>query len=147
VPEATFRAGRLETLPVDDASVDLAVCALALTHCPTLAPPIRELARVVRPGGRVLLADVHPLVVWLGGHALFRDAAGRLAFVRNLAHPHSAYLAAFAEAGLVVERCLEPPVTPADLPPAPTPELADAQRVAFVGLPGSLIWDLRRRPR
>jgi ubiquinone/menaquinone biosynthesis C-methylase UbiE len=147
VPEATFRAGRLEALPVVDASVDLAVCALALTHCPALVPPLRELARVVRPGGRVLLADIHPLVVRLGGHALFRDAAGRRAFVRNLAHAHSAYLAAFAEAGLVVERCLEPPITPADLPPAPTPELADAQRAAFVGLPGSLVWDLRRSPR
>lgn len=126
------------------ASVDLAVCALALTHCPALLPPIAELARVVRPGGRLILCDIHPVVVWLGGHALFRDAAGRRAFIRNLAHPHSTYLDAFAATGLLVERCFEPPVTADELPPALIPEVAAAQRDAFVGLPGSLIWDLHR---
>ena len=52
VPEADLRPGRLEALFLDDASVDLAVCALALTHLPELGPAIAELARVVRPGGR-----------------------------------------------------------------------------------------------
>lgn len=144
VPSADLRLGTLEALPLEDASVHLAVCALALTHCVDLVPPIRELARVVRPGGRIVLSDIHPIVVWLGGHALFRDAAGRRAYVRNHAHPHGAYFRAFAAAGLVVAQCLEPPVTEDELPPPLTPEVIAAQRDAFVGLPGSLIWDLRR---
>jgi ubiquinone/menaquinone biosynthesis C-methylase UbiE len=146
-PGATFQEGTLEALPLDGASVDLAVCALALTHCPRLDRPIGELARVVRPGGRVLLADLHPVVVWLGGHAVFADGAGGRAFVRNLAHPHSAYLDAFAASGLTVERCLEPLVTAADLPEPVAPEMVAAQRAAFVGLPGSLVWLLRRDRR
>lgn len=142
-PGGEFRLGRLEALPLDDASVDLAVCALALTHCPSLQQPIQELARVVRPGGRVILSDIHPVVVWLGGHALFRDAEGRRAFIRNYAHPHSAYLEAFAAAGLVVARCLEPPVAPDELGPLAL-EVQAAARQAFAGLPGTLVWELQR---
>lgn len=144
VPGADFRLGHLEALPIEDQSADLAICALALTHCIDLAPPIQELARVVRPGGRVIVSDIHPFLSSLGGHALFRDAAGKRAFVRNRAHPHSSYFDAFASAGLTVTRCLEPLLTADLLPPALTPEILAAQRDAFVGLPGSLIWDLRR---
>lgn len=61
-----LRRGDLTALPLEDASVDLAVCALALTHLPDLGPPLAELARVVRPGGRVILSDVHPTNVMLG---------------------------------------------------------------------------------
>jgi ubiquinone/menaquinone biosynthesis C-methylase UbiE len=143
VPDAEFRLGRLEALPVEDASVDLAICALALTHCIDLEPPLWELARVVRPGGRVLLSDPHPFLVLLGAQALFRDAAGRRAFVRNHAHPHSAYLAAFAATGLAVAQCLEPPDTAAELPWF-IPEIEAASRDALSGLPSLLVWDLRR---
>ena len=50
-PTARFETADLAALPLPDGSVDLAVCALALTHCADLGPPISELARVVRPGG------------------------------------------------------------------------------------------------
>jgi ubiquinone/menaquinone biosynthesis C-methylase UbiE len=143
VPEGYFRLGRLEALPVDDASVDLAVCALALTHCPSLLEPIQELARVVRPGGRLILSDIHPVVIWLGGHAIYRDAGGNRAFMRNHAHPHSTYFDAFAAAGLDVARCLEPPIAAADLTPL-TETVRAAALEAFVGLPGTLVWELRR---
>ncbi len=52
LPDVDFRLGDLGALPVETASTDLVVCALALTHCERLAPPIAELARVVGPGGR-----------------------------------------------------------------------------------------------
>src|SRR5262249_30789649 len=54
VPDGDFRRGDLVALPLDDASVDLAVCALALAHCDDLGPPVRELARVLRPAGRLV---------------------------------------------------------------------------------------------
>ena len=63
---ATFEVGAFDGLPVASDSVDLATCALALTHVPDLGPAIAEIARVVRPGGRVVLSDVHPIAVATG---------------------------------------------------------------------------------
>ena len=147
VPGAQFHIGELAALPLETASVDLAVCALALTHCEDLGPPLRELARVVRPDGRVVLSDLHPLVVAFGGQALFRDAEGHLAWVRNRLHWHGAYITAAVAAGLEVRQCLEPPLGAEDigLVGAGAVQLAGpAAREAFLGLPGVLVWDLRR---
>ncbi len=66
---ATFEVGAFDGLPVASDSVDLATCALALTHVPDLGPAIAEIARVVRPGGRVVLSDVHPIAVATGAQA------------------------------------------------------------------------------
>jgi SAM-dependent methyltransferase len=48
--------GSLESIPVDDASFDVALCLQVLEHVPDPAAAVRELHRVVRPGGRVLLS-------------------------------------------------------------------------------------------
>jgi SAM-dependent methyltransferase len=48
--------GSLEAIPVDDASFDVALCLQVLEHVPDPAAAVRELHRVVRPGGRVLLS-------------------------------------------------------------------------------------------
>lgn len=63
-------AADLVRLPLRDACIDLAVCSLALSHCEDLAKPVAELARVVRPGGHIVVSDIHPLALLLGGHAL-----------------------------------------------------------------------------
>lgn len=54
---ADFREGELHQLPVADHSVDLVVCALALTHVPDLGPVLAEFARVLRPGGHLVISD------------------------------------------------------------------------------------------
>src|SRR5690606_42106714 len=59
-----------------DASVDAAVCGLALVHLPDLRPAFAELARVVRPGGRIVVSGVHPFLVALGWQAQFTAADG-----------------------------------------------------------------------
>ena len=51
LPGGRFEQGDLTALPLPDASVDAALCALALVHLPDLRPAFTELARVVRPGG------------------------------------------------------------------------------------------------
>src|SRR5262249_20529929 len=61
VPSGDFREGDLEALPLEAESVDVVVCALALVHLPQVDGAIREFARVVRPGGRVIISDVHPV--------------------------------------------------------------------------------------
>src|SRR5262245_50974762 len=57
-----FLEGTVEVLPLAAASVDVVVCALALVHLPDPGAAIQEFARVVRPGGRVIISDVHPFV-------------------------------------------------------------------------------------
>lgn len=50
----------LEALPVSDASVDAVSSAFALHHVARPQAIIAECARVVRPGGRVVLCDLAP---------------------------------------------------------------------------------------
>jgi ubiquinone/menaquinone biosynthesis C-methylase UbiE len=107
-PEARFLEGDLRELPVEDGEFDLAVCALALGHCSDLRAPVAELARAVRPGGTIVLSDLHPVMSVAGGQALFEAADGSLAFVREHVHLHGEYLDAFGEEGLDIVECIEP---------------------------------------
>ena len=54
---------RAEQLPFEDESFDLALCIQVLEHVDDPAAAIRELHRVVRPGGRVL-ASTHGTYVY-----------------------------------------------------------------------------------
>jgi SAM-dependent methyltransferase len=146
LPSIDLRLGDLRRLPVDDASVDLAVCALALTHLPDVDPAIAELARVLRPGGRLILSDLHPTMVLLGGTGFFFGDHGA-GNVRTFHHPQARYLAAFRGAGLEVLDCAEPPLEEEDLA-ALSGGLArlapEAFHAAWVGLPNAIVWELAR---
>lgn len=54
------RAGELEALPVADASVDAAILSLVLHHLPDPMAAVAEAARILRPGGRLLVLDMLP---------------------------------------------------------------------------------------
>jgi len=58
-------------LPMPDASVDGATCGFALRNLVELEPFFAELARVVRPGGRIALLEVaeppNPVLRWVHG--------------------------------------------------------------------------------
>jgi ubiquinone/menaquinone biosynthesis C-methylase UbiE len=147
LPKVDFRAGRLEELPVDDASVDLVTCSLALTHVPDLGPVMREFARVLRPGGRAVLSDIHPWMASTGAVAAFPRDDGKpgVPFVVNIVHQVSDYIAAFHDAGLAIEGCLEPAVNEEVIARFPSyPAIPDATRAAWLGLPYLLIWRLKR---
>lgn len=55
-----LRAGSLESLPLDDRSVDAALLTLVLHHLPSPAAALVEAARVLKPGGRLLIVDMAP---------------------------------------------------------------------------------------
>lgn len=59
-PNVEIRRGRLEELPVDDDSLDVAVLALVLHHVPEPGRALAEAARAIRPDGRLLLVDMEP---------------------------------------------------------------------------------------
>jgi SAM-dependent methyltransferase len=56
-------AGDAAELPVADGSVPAAVCLMAHTDLPDYASVLREVARVLQPGGRFVHIGVHPCFV------------------------------------------------------------------------------------
>ena len=58
VRNVIWKQGELEKLPLRDASVDVALLSQALHHAPDPARAVAEAARIVLPGGRVLVLDL-----------------------------------------------------------------------------------------
>jgi ubiquinone/menaquinone biosynthesis C-methylase UbiE/ketosteroid isomerase-like protein len=92
--EIDMRVGDAESLPFPDESFDTVVCTYGLCTIPDDAAAIREAKRVLRPGGRLLLAEhvrspnpvvrgvqraLDPLAHRFGGDHLLREPLDHLA--------------------------------------------------------------------
>lgn len=55
--EITFINAELEAVPLED-QFDLVLCSLVLSHVPDLLPAMKEMARLTRPGGRIIITDL-----------------------------------------------------------------------------------------
>jgi ubiquinone/menaquinone biosynthesis C-methylase UbiE len=129
----SWALGRAEALPYADASFDAVVTRFSFHHLLEPAAPLSEMVRVCRPGGRVVVCDVHTTTP---GQAAAYDRLERL---RDPSHVHALSLeelrALLADAGLE-----EPTEAFARLPMAlerllagsfPVPGGADEIRRAF----------------
>src|SRR5690606_3434885 len=57
VDHVEFRQGDAARLPIEDAEVDAALAHMVLHYVASPPEAVREMARVVRPGGRVVIVD------------------------------------------------------------------------------------------
>ncbi|MEO6875765.1 MAG: class I SAM-dependent methyltransferase [Opitutaceae bacterium] len=126
-PGAMFHEAAGEALPLPDASMDLVVSYVALVDIPDFRAAIREMARVLRPGGRCVVANLNSFNTattkfWArddDGNKLhwtmdnyMTERAGKAEWagmsIVNWHRPLSAYMAAFFAAGLQLEQFDEP---------------------------------------
>jgi len=61
---ASFFEGRVERLPFPDASFDVVASVTALCFVQDAAGAVREMARVLRPGGRLVLGELGRWSLW-----------------------------------------------------------------------------------
>ena len=117
-------------LPLEDASADLAVAFMSLHDIDAMPAAVREVARVLEPGGRLCLAIVHPInsagrfeqpaadarFVIEGDYlrafpyADTVERAGMTMTFHSQHRPLEAYFMALEESGFLVEALREPGV-------------------------------------
>jgi len=128
VPDGQFHVAELEQLPLPDDSVDVIVCALALVHVRELQPVLAEFARVLRPGGDLVISDMHHERVTRGSVIKARGPGGEPYIAATYRHQLGDYLRAALSLGLQVRRCEEPTAAGTGGPlPVPAAEIGDWQ--------------------
>jgi|GEM_PF-176651 len=111
------------TLPFPEASADVVVCALTLSFLPDVGPAFAEMARVLRPGGVLVVSDAHPHVLANlraaseadGGkdrapYVRFTSVDGEECRIAQHVHRISTLFAAGRAAGLTLDTIAEPEV-------------------------------------
>lgn len=127
-PEMDLRVASAAALPFDDASFDQVVSFMCLHDVDDLDGAVREIARVLMPGGTVCIAVVHPInsagrFEKLGRFVIrgsylepfrYADAVERDGLKMTFESQHrpiSAFVDALAAAGLVIDALREPVTT------------------------------------
>jgi ubiquinone/menaquinone biosynthesis C-methylase UbiE len=163
VPDGEFHEADLYAVPLADDSVDLVVCAIALTHVPDLARALTELVRVLRPNGHLVISDSRGVTGDIGLPLVRIAPDDEFVYMPTYARLASDYLAAALPLGLQVRRCEEPtrpsplvddegkPFDDDEPPPAHVPGeppyiwalhryCTDATNAAYRDAPIAIIW-------
>lgn len=127
-PGGDYRAGRAEVLDFPDASFDLVVSYLTLIDIPDISRAIPEMARVLRPGGSLLIANLNSFFTAAPVYGWERGVDGKLQRfcidnyleeraewvswremrILNWHRPLGVYMTLLLEQGLVL-RCFDEP--------------------------------------
>jgi malonyl-CoA O-methyltransferase len=94
-------------LPLASAVFDAVICGLALGHAPSVDAWMKEIARVLVPGGVLLYSDFHPAAAQAGLTRSFRDQNEESCTVPHQCHEVAAQRTAIAETGLQLEELHE----------------------------------------
>jgi hypothetical protein len=107
---------------------------------------LAEFARVLRPGGHLVVSDIHVVSLYLGGVATVTDPAGRRRQLPATRHLASDYLAAALPAGLQPRSCAEPRWPPSDTAGGPRARqrCGAAADAAYEAAPAAIIWHFQR---
>ena len=150
--KGTYLKGVAEALPFADATFDLVVSYLSLIDIPDMHLAIPEMARVLKPGGTVLIANLNSFMTACGDRGWVKDSRGeRLHYpiddyldaramwtayrdIRILNHhrPLSAYMSTLLDAGLSLTYFDEP---------EPTSETSPSRASSFRRVPWFLVME------
>jgi SAM-dependent methyltransferase len=162
VPQARFVVGDLLDLPLADGEVDHVVCSLALAHVRDLGAFFAEAARVMRPGGHLVILDTRGHFTGSTRYPLVKESPdGRVGHIDGFSHGLGDYLRAALPHGYVVRACeesyrdsatVQPDELPEPLTPGPPdiwelhPWVPDAANAAKAGQAAVVAWDFELRP-
>ena len=101
----------------------------------------------MKVGGKIIISDLHPWFVTLGGPAKFYDKQDNKGYIREYAHWHSEYLNLFNTLNLKLVECREPQLGNKHLISVEKDSFLDIElnRTALAGLPLALIWSLEKK--
>lgn len=111
----SLRVADVTATGLADAGYDLCIQSLADEHLPDLEPLYREVARVTRSGGIIVIVGFHPQFLLRGVPTHFERAPGEDVSIRSYVHLFSDHVKAARplgwrllemEEGLVDEECL-----------------------------------------
>ena len=97
-------------LPLAAGTMDVVVAALVLSYLSDAQGALREAARVLRPGGVLVLSDLHPIATRLRWRRVFPAEGGRSVEAEATPYTLDRLRAWLEAAGFLVEECREPAV-------------------------------------
>jgi ubiquinone/menaquinone biosynthesis C-methylase UbiE len=121
----------ISALSCPDESFDLVICALALLHLDEITLPCQELVRVLRPGGNLIISDLHPYLQAHRGPDFYDEelVPGQELYFPNF-HGHvDNYLMPLKRARATIVACLD----------APYMVLSEQEQEEYIAIPGVLV--------